>query len=137
MVMLGWQDDGTIGPNINTSIIPAKPGSTAALARQANGGGIGAALAQQTLQKRVNNTQTSTQTTTQTQTRAAPATTIQPTTVAEQSNTGGPGANKSSARRGSRRTMGVASEAFAGNVGSVNTEVQNDDVLFPYQKGNL
>ena len=34
MVMMGWQDDGTMGPNINTSILPAKPGSTAALAQQ-------------------------------------------------------------------------------------------------------
>jgi len=118
MVMMGWQDDGTIGPNINTSIIPAKPGSTAALARQANGGGPAAAQAQQTLQGR-------TQTTTQT------------TTVAEEKSKGpGSGANRGGTRGSRRRMMGSAGTAFAGNVGSVNTEVQNDDVLLPYQKGN-
>lgn len=69
------------------------------------------------------------------QSAPAPVTTA-PKQEAER-NIGGPGANKSSARRGSRRTMGVASEAFAGNVGSVNTEVQNDDALFPYMKGNI
>jgi hypothetical protein len=70
-----------------------------------------------------------------TQSAPAPVTTA-PKQEAEKS-IGGPGANRSSARRGSRRTMGVASEAFAGNVGSVNTEVQNDDVLLPYQKVNF
>ena len=117
MVMMGWQDDGTIGPNINTSIIPAKPGSTAALARQANGGGPAAALAQQQLRAK-------TQPTTQ-------------TTVAEEKSKGpGSGANRGGTRGSRRRMMGSAGTAFAGNVGSVNTEEQNDDVLLPYQKGN-
>ena len=123
MVMLGWQDDGTMGPNINTSIVPAKPGSTAALARQANSGGIGAALAQQQLQNRQ---QTTAQQTTQAQTVSE-----------EKSNGPGSGANRGSTRGSRRRMMGSAGTAFAGNVGSVNTEVQNDDVLLPYQKGNM
>jgi hypothetical protein len=33
--------------------------------------------------------------------------------------------------------MGSAGTAFAGNIGSVNTEEQNDDVLLPYMKGNI
>lgn len=47
------------------------------------------------------------------------------------------GANRGAAGRGSRRNMGVASNAFAGNIGSVNTEVQNDDELMPYKKVNF
>ena len=47
------------------------------------------------------------------------------------------GANRGAAGRGSRRNMGVASNAFAGNLGAVNTEVQNDDELLPYQKVNF
>ena len=47
------------------------------------------------------------------------------------------GANRGAAGRGSRRNMGVASNAFAGNIGSVNTEVQNDDEVLPYLKGNM
>jgi hypothetical protein len=49
---------------------------------------------------------------------------------------GGPGANRGSASRGSRGNIGVSSDAFAGNLGSVNTEVQNDDELMPYEKNN-
>ena len=47
------------------------------------------------------------------------------------------GANRGAAGRGSRRNMGVASNAFAGNLGAVNTEVQNDDELLPYQNVNF
>ena len=55
----------------------------------------------------------------------------------ERAGTGpGAGANRGSARGSRRRMMGTAGTAFAGNVGSVNTEEQNDDVLLPYMKGN-
>ena len=64
----------------------------------------------------------------------APATTI-PKEEAPKS-IGGPGANRGSVSRGSRGNMGVASNAFAGNIGSVNTEVQNDDEMLPYEKNN-
>lgn len=117
--MLAWQDDGTIGPNINTSIIPPKPGSTAALARQANSGGPAAALAQQQLQQKQQ--QLPQENTTK--------------TVAEQKSI--KGANTGSTRGSRRSMMGSAGTAFAGNIGSVNTEEQNDDVLLPYMKGNV
>lgn len=65
----------------------------------------------------------------------APATTI-PKEEAPKS-IGGPGANRVSGRRNRASTMGVASQAFAGNVGSVNTELQNDDEVLPYLKGNM
>ena len=101
-------------------LLPPKPGSTAALARQANSGGIGAVLAGQKLQNMQNNKQ--------------PDTT---TKVGAEESKPSSGANRSSTR-GSRRSMlGSASSSFAGNVGSVNTEEQNDDVLLPYMKGNV
>ena len=137
--MLFRQLDGTMGPQSPWrvdrqpgAINAPKPGSVGARAMQANSGGPLAAVARRSFETPTPAVQQQT-----VQTQAAPATTTQARTVAEEKSTGGPGANRSSARRGSRRTMGVASEAFAGNVGSVNTEVQNDDVLFPYQKGNL
>ena len=72
--------------------------------------------------------------------RQAPAPAQAPaTTIAKQEapkSIGGPGANRGSASRGSRGNMGVASNAFAGNIGSVNTEVQNDDDVLPYEKNN-
>ena len=139
MVMLFRQLDGTMGPQSPWrvdrqpgAINAPKPGSVGARAMQANSGGPLAAVARRSFETPTPAVQQQT-----VQTQAAPATTTQARTVAEEKSTGGPGANRSSARRCSRRTMGVASEAFAGNVGSVNTEVQNDDVLFPYQKGNL
>ena len=64
----------------------------------------------------------------------APATTIPKQEAAK--SIGGPGANRGSVSRGSRGNMGVASNAFAGNIGSVNTEVQNDDDVLPYEKNN-
>ena len=113
MVMMGLQDDGTMGPKINTSIIPPKPGSTAALARQANSGGIGAALAQQKLQNRQSAGQ-------------------QASTPKEETPTG---ANRGAVGSlGTSSGIGTAGTSQAGLVGSVNTEVQNDDVLLPYQK---
>ena len=65
---------------------------------------------------------------------AAPATTIAKQEAPK--SIGGPGANRGSASRGSRGNIGVSSNAFAGNIGSVNTEVQNDDELMPYEKNN-
>ena len=67
--------------------------------------------------------------------QTAPATTI-PKVEAPKS-IGGPGANRVSGRRNAASTMGVAGQAFAGNIGSVNTEVQNDDEVLPYLKGNM
>lgn len=47
----------------------------------------------------------------------------------------GTGANKGGTGvLGSGTGMGTAAGGEAGLVGSVNTEVQNDDVLLPYQK---
>jgi len=38
---------------------------------------------------------------------------------------------------GTSSGIGTAGSAQAGLIGSVNTEVQNDDVLLPYMKGNI
>ena len=131
--MLVRQLDGSMGPsspfridNQPGAINAPAPGSVGARALQANSGGPLAAVAQRSFEAPTQQSAFGLQ-------QQAPA---QTQTIAEQKSTGGPGANRSSSRRGSRRTLGVANEAFAGNVGSVNTEVQNDDVLFPYQKGN-
>lgn len=140
MVMLFRQLDGSMGAQSPWrvdrqpgAINAPKPGSVGARAMQANSGGPLAAVARRSFeQPQPIVTQTAPQVATQTAPQTAPA-----KAIAEQSSTGGAGANKSSYRRGSRRTMGVASDALAGNVGSVNTEVQNDDVLLPYMKGNL
>ena len=49
--------------------------------------------------------------------------------------TPGKGANRSAVGSlGTSSGAGVAGNAEAGLLGSVNTEVQNDDVLLPYQK---
>ena len=130
MVMLGWQDDGTIGPNINSSVLPPKPGSTAALARQANSGGIGAALAQQKLQTRNRQLQQQLDNKVLQQ--------VQPQQIAKAApkvEVPGTGANRGAVGSlGASSGAGVAGNAEAGLVGSVNTEVQNDDMLLPYQK---
>lgn len=65
----------------------------------------------------------------------APATTIEKQEAPK--SIGGPGANKGSSRRNAGSSMGVAGQAFAGNIGSVNTEEQNDDELMPYMKENV
>ena len=49
----------------------------------------------------------------------------------------GIGANRGRTGSRGRGNTGVASSAFAGNIGSVNTEIQNDDVLMPYMKNNI
>lgn len=63
----------------------------------------------------------------------APATTIKQEPVKQ----AGIGANRGRAGSQSRGNAGVSSNAFAGNIGSVNTEEQNDDVVMPYMKENL
>ena len=128
---------GSVFPMANTKNTYAK-GTKEHIAFRANfesGSGLGGSFARQrdadTLRTMAS------QTVAQPKTQSAPAPVKTAPKQEAERNIGGPGANRSSARRGSRRTMGVASEAFAGNVGSVNTEVQNDDVVFPYMKGNL
>ena len=50
----------------------------------------------------------------------------------------GTGANRGAVGSlGTSSGMGVAGNSQAGLVGSVNSEVQNDDVVLPYMKGNL
>ncbi|WBF78187.1 hypothetical protein MEP402_gp67 [Methylophilales phage MEP402] len=50
----------------------------------------------------------------------------------------GTGANRGAVGSlGTSSGIGTAGTSQAGLVGSVNTEVQNDDVLLPYQKGNI
>ena len=128
---------GSVLPMANTKNTYEK-GSREHIAFRANfesGSGLGGSFARQ---RDANTLRTmASQTVAQPKTQSAPAPVKTAPKQEAERNIGGPGANRSSARRGSRRTMGVASEAFAGNVGSVNTEVQNDDVVFPYMKGNL
>ena len=69
--------------------------------------------------------------------RPAPAPTAPAKSIAEAApkETPGKGANRGTVGSlGTATGAGVAGTAQAGNVGSVNTEVQNDDVLLPYQK---
>ena len=130
MVMLVRQLDGTMGAqspwrvdNQPGAVNAPKPGSVGARALQANSGGPLAAVAQRSFE-------TPQPATTVTQPQTVAATTVKETKP-------GSGANRSSSRGSRRSMMGTASSAFAGNVGSVNTEVQNDDVLLPYMKGNV
>lgn len=72
----------------------------------------------------------------------APATTAAPapatTTIKQEPvKQAGIGANRGTVGSRGRGNAGVASSAFAGNIGSVNTEVQNDDAIMPYMKENL
>lgn len=134
MVMLVRQLDGTMGAQSPWrvdrqpgAVNAPKPGSVGARALQANSGGPLAAVAQRSFET-PQPAPTVERTVTQPQTVAA-------TTVKETKP--GSGANRSSTRGSRRSMMGSASSAFAGNVGSVNTEEQNDDVLLPYMKGNV
>ena len=112
--MIKWQADGTMGPNIDTSIIPPKPGSTAALARKANSGMPGWQEADEQLRNRQSAGQ-------------------QASTPKEEKP--GTGANRGAVGSlGTSSGIGTAGTSQAGLIGSVNTEVQNDDVLLPYQK---
>ena len=63
----------------------------------------------------------------------APATSIKQEPVKQ----AGVGANRGRTGSQGRGNAGVASNAFAGNIGSVNTEEQNDDVILPYMKNNI
>ena len=141
--MLYRQLDGTMGAQSPWrvdrqpgAINAPKPGSVGARAMQANSGGPLAAVARrsfETPQPAPTVARTVAQPQTQTQTVAQ--TSVASTSVKETKP--GSGANRSAARGSRRSMMGAASSAFAGNVGSVNTEEQNDDVLLPYMKGNI
>lgn len=67
----------------------------------------------------------------------APAPTTATTIKQEPVKQPGIGANRGRTGSRGRGNAGVASSAFAGNIGSVNTEEQNDDVLMPYLKENI
>jgi hypothetical protein len=120
MVMLFRQLDGTMGAqnpwrvdNQPGAINAPKPGSVGARALQANSGGPLAAVAQRSFEE--------------------PAVQQQASTPKEK--TPGTGANRGAVGSlGASSGIGTAGTAQAGLVGSVNTEVQNDDVLLPYQK---
>lgn len=50
----------------------------------------------------------------------------------------GTGANRGAVGSlGTSSGVGTATSSEAGLVGSVNTEVQNDDIVLPYMKGNI
>ena len=125
MVMLFRQLDGTMGAqnpwrvdNQPGAINAPKPGSVGARAMQANSGGPLAAVARRSFEE----------------------STVQQQAVQQQALTPkeekpGTGANRgATGSLGTSSGIGTAGTAEAGLVGSVNTEVQNDDVLLPYQK---
>ena len=117
MVMLFRQLDGTMGAqspwrvdNQPGAVNAPKPGSVGARALQSNMGGPAAAIAKQSFEPRT-----------------------QATTTDEEKP--GTGANRGAVGSlGTSSGTGIAKNSEAGLVGSVNTEVQNDDVLLPYQK---
>jgi len=129
MVMLFRQLDGTMGAqspwrvdNQPGAINAPKPGSVAARALQSNMGGPAAAAAKQSFEL----PQPQPQVQPQVQQIAKEAPKVE---------TPGTGANRgATGSLGTASGAGVAGSAQAGLVGSVNTEVQNDDVLLPYQK---
>ena len=120
MVMLFRQLDGTMGAqnpsrldNQPGAVNAPKPGSVAARALQANRGGPLGAVARRSFEE--------------------PAVQQQASTPKEKKP--GTGANKGAVGSlGTSSGIGTAGTSEAGLVGSVNTEVQNDDVLLPYQK---
>ena len=125
MVMLFRQLDGTMGAqspwrvdNQPGAINAPKPGSVAARALQSNMGGPAAAAAKQSFE--------------------LPQPQPQVQQIAKEApkvETPGTGANRgATGSLGASSGAGIAGNAEAGLVGSVNTEVQNDDVLLPYQK---
>ena len=67
----------------------------------------------------------------------APATALATSIKQEPVKQPGIGANRGSSASKGRGNTGVAGNAFAGNIGSVNTEIQNDDEVLPYLKGNI
>ncbi len=127
MVMLFRQLDGTMGAqspwrvdNQPGAINAPKPGSVAARALQSNMGGPAAAAAKQSFELPQPQPQPQVQ---------------QIAKEAPKVETPGTGANRgATGSLGASSGAGIAGNAEAGLVGSVNTEVQNDDVLLPYQK---
>jgi hypothetical protein len=133
MVMLFRQLDGTMGAqspwrvdNQPGAVNAPKPGSVAARALQSNMGGPAAAVAKQSFELP--------QVQPQVQQIAKAAPKEEPVQqIAKE--VPGTGANKGAVGSlGASSGAGIAGNAEAGLVGSVNTEVQNDDVLLPYQK---
>tara|TARA_Y100000389_G_scaffold185684_1_gene205327 strand:+ start:369 stop:761 length:393 start_codon:yes stop_codon:yes gene_type:complete len=129
MVMLFRQLDGTMGAqspwrvdNQPGAVNAPKPGSVGARALQSNMGGPAAAIAKQSFELPQP----------QVQIQEQPQ---QAATAATKAETPGTGANRGAVGSiGTSSGAGIAGNAEAGLVGSVNTEVQNDDVLLPYQK---
>jgi hypothetical protein len=133
MVMLFRQLDGTMGAQSPWrvdrqpgAVNAPKPGSVAARALQSNMGGPAAAVAKQSFELP--------QVQPQVQQIAKAAPKEEPVQqIAKE--VPGTGANKGAVGSlGASSGAGIAGNAEAGLVGSVNTEVQNDDVLLPYQK---
>lgn len=118
--MLFRQLDGTIGAqnpwrvdNQPGAINAPKPGSVGARAMQANSGGPLAAVARRSFEEPV----------------------VQQQALTPKEEKPGKGANRGAVGSlGTSSGIGTAGTSEAGLVGSVNTEVQNDDVLLPYQK---
>ena len=130
MVMLFRQLDGTMGAqspwrvdNQPGAVNAPKPGSVAARALQSNMGGPAAAVAKQSFELPQPQVQVQ-QVQPQQIAKAAPKVEV-PGTGANRGAVGSLGASSGA---------GIAGNAEAGLVGSVNTEVQNDDMLLPYQK---
>ena len=135
MVMLFRQLDGTMGAqspwrvdNQPGAINAPKPGSVAARALQSNMGGPAAAIAKQSFELPQP----------QPQVQQVQVQQVQPQQIAKAApkvEVPGTGANRGAVGSlGTSSGAGVAGNAEAGLVGSVNTEVQNDDMLLPYQK---
>ena len=102
------QKDGTMGPQY-----PVNLTNQNSLVAQANSGGPLQNQARRDLQAQAQ----------------APAAPVIPKEVP------GTGANRGAVGSlGTSSGIGTAGTAQAGLVGSVNTEVQNDDILLPYQK---
>jgi len=140
MVMLFRQLDGTMGAqspwrvdNQPGAVNAPKPGSVAARALQSNMGGPAAAIAKQSFELP--------QPQPQPQVQQVQVQQVQPQQIAKAApkvEVPGTGANRGAVGSlGTSSGAGIAGNAEAGLVGSVNTEVQNDDVLLPYMKGNL
>jgi hypothetical protein len=130
MVMLFRQLDGTMGAqspwrvdNQPGAVNAPKPGSVGARALQANSGGPLGALARKSFELPQPQVQVQ-QVQPQQIAKAAPKVEV-PGTGANRGAVGSLGASSGA---------GIAGNAEAGLVGSVNTEVQNDDMLLPYQK---
>tara|TARA_R110002096_G_scaffold194238_1_gene376311 strand:- start:315 stop:716 length:402 start_codon:yes stop_codon:yes gene_type:complete len=132
MVMLFRQLDGTMGAqspwrvdNQPGAVNAPKPGSVAARALQSNMGGPAAAVAKQSFELPQPQPQVQVQQ-------------VQPQQIAKAApkvEVPGTGANRGAVGSlGASSGAGIAGNAEAGLVGSVNTEVQNDDMLLPYQK---